>query len=682
MPRLDVDIRELAERWSHEQLAILAAVSELLLPSLDYGGALDQLAELAVPKLADWCGVYLLRDPAQAEHGEFDLVAVHHGDVTKVELIRSLLAEYPPAPEADHGVTFVVRTGTSDLVADLTDEMLVAGADDERNLEMLRALELRSLLCVPLSARDQVFGVLALAMGESQRTLDDDDVEFAELIARRASTAIDRARLHEDIRGQLDHSRRRSRDVIESAHEAYVAMDQRGVVTEWNPAAEATFGYSRAEALGRTVAELVVPQHKRGDHNAGFEAYKRDGQHPVIGKRLEINAQHRDGRRIPIEITISAFDGDSEPEFHAFLHDISDRRSAAEMLHQQSTELAQAQRIAHVGNWVWEITTGEVTWSDELYRIHGLEPQSEQITLATATEFMHPDDRDETRSHTLQMASGDANPHSEGITYRIRRRDGAERWCFGIGEVERDEDGAPIRVRGVVQDITEARLAEERTREFFAMASHELRTPLTSVAGFATTLLDRWETLSDDDRRSFIGIIDTQSARLSRLVNDVLMVSRIDSDSLARPSEVADVTIAVAATATALDDVMLELDLEDGLLVAAADDHLQQMLVNLVGNARLHAEPPVTIRGRATDQDVVIEVCDRGPGVTPEFVPRLFEKFAQEHGTGSSGVGSGLGLSIVAGIASAYGGDVWYEPNEPTGSRFCVRLPRAAASTG
>jgi PAS domain S-box-containing protein len=676
-----LDIRDLVDRWSHERLAILAAVSELLLPSLDYDVALGQVAELAVPKLADFCAVCLVRDPASGLTGGIDLVAVHHEEPEKTELARSMFEEFPPSPDANHGVGLVARTAQSDLVVEITEGLLVASAASDRHLDMMRQLGWRSLLSVPLVARDQVLGVLTLAMDDPERTLTEDDLQFAELVARRASTAIDRARLYDDIRDQLDHSVRRSRDVIESAHEAYVAMDERGVVTEWNPAAEQTFGYTRAEAMGRTVAGLVVPDHKRADHTAGFETYKLHGAHPVIGKRLEITAQHRDGHPIPIEITISAFDGESAPEFHAFLHDISDRRKAAEMLRQQSTELAQAQRIAHVGNWIWEMETGEVTWSDELYRIHGLEPQSEPITLATATEFMHPEDREVTRAHTANMVRGEAKPHSEGITYRIRRRDGEERWCYGLGEVEHDESGKPVRVRGIVQDITEAHLAEQRTRDFFAMASHELRTPLTAVAGFATTLLDRWDSLSDDDRRSFIGIIDTQSARLSRLVNDVLMVSRIDSDSLARPSETARIAEAVAATATAFEDVMFEVDVDPELTVAVADDHLQQVLFNLVGNARLHGAPPVTIRARPVDdQDVILEVCDSGPGVSPEFAPKLFEKFSQEHGTGSSGGGSGLGLSIVAGIASAYGGEAWYEPNTPSGACFSVRLPGTATA--
>lgn len=677
-----LDIRDLVDRWSHERLAFLAAVSELLLPSLEYDATLNHVAELAVPKLADWCAVYVLRDRDKGPTSELDLVAVHHRDAEKIDLVRALITEFPPAPESDHGTAHVMRTGRTDLVADLNDDMLVASAVDDRHLEMLRGLQLRALLCVPLIARGEAIGVLALAMAESDRSLTADDVEFAELVARRASTAIDRAMLHDDIRHQLDHSVRRSRDVIVSAHEAYVAMDERGIVTEWNPAAEQTFGYSRSEAIGRTVAELVVPEHKRDDHIAGFEAYTRHGTHPVVGKRLEITAQHRDGHAIPIEITISAFDGGAAPEFHAFLHDISDRRRSAELLQQQSTELAQAQRIANVGNWIWEMRTGEVTWSDELYRIHGLEPQSEPISLTTATEFMHPDDRDATRARTANMVRGVAGAHSDGITYRIQRRDGVERWCFGLGEVELDETDVPVRVRGVVQDITESHLAEQRTRDFFAMASHELRTPLTSVAGFAATLLERWDTLSDDDRRSFISVIDTQSARLSRLVNEVLMISRMDSNSLARPTEVASISSAVAATAAAFDDVELEVDVDPALTVAIADDHLQQVLVNLVGNARAHASPPVTIAVRADERSVVLEVCDTGPGVSPQFVPKLFDKFSQEHGTGSSGGGSGLGLSIVAGIASAYGGEAWYEPNTPTGSRFVVRLPRAGVDGG
>jgi signal transduction histidine kinase len=210
-------------------------------------------------------------------------------------------------------------------------------------------------------------------------------------------------------------------------------------------------------------------------------------------------------------------------------------------------------------------------------------------------------------------------------------------------------------------------------------ASHELRTPLTSVLGFTTTLLNHWDRLADDEKRSHLRIIEAQARRLSRLADELLTMSKIEAGALeTRPQPVevrAAIRQAVSTFAERAADI--KVNAADALRVLTDPDHFQQILTNYLANALRHGGPPVQVQ--ATEKDGVVEVVvrDHGRGVPEAFVPRLFEKFAQA--APAQGQGTGLGLSIVRGLARAQNGEAWYEPAEPSGSRFGVRLPRATA---
>src|ERR687895_773535 len=214
----------------------------------------------------------------------------------------------------------------------------------------------------------------------------------------------------------------------------------------------------------------------------------------------------------------------------------------------------------------------------------------------------------------------------------------------------------------------ELRAADEMKSHFVAVASHELRTPLTSVLGFATTLLNHWERIPDQEKREQIGLIEGQAYRLARLDDDLLIMSKIEAGALEVRTEPVDVGEAAEGVVSAFADADLKVRVDPGLRAMADRDHLEQILVNYVTNALKYGQSPVRIDARRRHRWVEMVVADEGDGVPEEFVPRLFEKFAQA-GRIRSGSGTGLGLSIVRGLARAQGGEAWYEPGEP-GSRF------------
>ena len=188
-----IDAMALA-RQQTARLAFLAQASIVLASSLDLDVTLARVTRLAVPTFADWCAVDVVRD------GALHRLAVAHVDPEKVELARRLHERWPPDPAAPAGSWSVVRTGQAELVREITDEMLVAGALDDEQLRVARELHLRSALLVPLLVRGEVIGVLTWVSTDEERLYDEDDLHFAEHLARRAATAIDNSELHSQTR--------------------------------------------------------------------------------------------------------------------------------------------------------------------------------------------------------------------------------------------------------------------------------------------------------------------------------------------------------------------------------------------------------------------------------------------------------------------------------------------------
>ncbi|MFE0700110.1 sensor histidine kinase [Streptomyces sp. NPDC058872] len=224
--------------------------------------------------------------------------------------------------------------------------------------------------------------------------------------------------------------------------------------------------------------------------------------------------------------------------------------------------------------------------------------------------------------------------------------------------------------------------SETRVRQFVADASHELRTPLASIRGYAE-LTRRGREECGPDTRHALGRIESEATRMTGLVEDLLLLARLDAG---RPLSYGDTEV-VPLVVDAVSDArvagpdhhwLLELP-ADGTVVPADGARLQQVLVNLLANARTHTPPgtKVTARVRTEGSTAVVEVEDDGPGIPPELLPAVFERFARGDASRSRNAGStGLGLAIVRAVVLAHGGDVDVE-SAPGRTVFTVRLPMA-----
>jgi PAS domain S-box-containing protein len=495
---------EAAQR-RRDRLAFLAEASALLGSSLDVEKTLERLGALIAGRVADWCSIHLVAESTGAR-----LVATAHHDSARTDAVRALLEE----PGANVRTGRVVRGGR------------VALED--------------GLLVVPLTARGRTFGAMTLGWDEQHQEHDEDDIDFAADLARRAAAAIDNAQLYGAAAERAQAAR-----VLASVGDGVFLVDRAGYIRTWNRAAAIATSLPASAVVDRLAVEAIP----------GWAA---------IAPRIAV-----------------ASGGSSAPRPDSLPLDLGDRE-------------------------LW-------------LSIHGV-----------------------------------AVP--DGVVYAFR-------------------------------DLTEERALEQMRNEFVSTVSHELRTPLAAIYGAAMTLRRSDVSLDDAQRAGLLDVVSGEADRLARTVNDILWASRLDSDSL-------HVTIQNCDPLALVDDVVTaqrahldrahELDVEapdDLPLVAGDPDKVGRVLINLVDNAVKYSPDGgrVTVRVAPAGSHVRFAVSDAGLGIPFAEQRRVFEKFYRLDPNMNRGVGgTGLGLYICRELVRRMDGRIWVESaGLGRGSTFYVELPAA-----
>lgn len=237
------------------------------------------------------------------------------------------------------------------------------------------------------------------------------------------------------------------------------------------------------------------------------------------------------------------------------------------------------------------------------------------------------------------------------------------------------------------QDRQEEALAQERRalqlkNEFVSMVSHELRTPLTGIAGFTDTLTETWTTLPSREVDEFLAIMGHETEHLANLVEDILVIPRLEAGQLRLSPEELDLAVEVHAVANVvMGDTDYSVAIPAGVDVSADATRLRQILRNLLENALKYGGDQVLVEGELSGPGLyTVSVSDNGRGVEPQDRERIFQHFEQLS-TGDARIqqGVGLGLPIARTLARAMGGDLWYEDRFPVGAkfRFTVKMAKA-----
>jgi PAS domain S-box-containing protein len=356
---------------------------------------------------------------------------------------------------------------------------------------------------------------------------------------------------------------------------------------------------------------------------------------------------------------------------------LAERSQAESELASAHASLAEAQELAHLGSWEWDIPSNRITWSDELYRLYDLEPQSVEIDYETYVTQVHPEDREHVQ-RMVKEAATEQRPFA--FEHRIQLSEGRIRWVQGRGRVIVGEEGTPLRMLGTSQDITERKRVDELRDSILSAVSHELRTPLTSIIGFAVTLKERGTRLEERTRTEIIEHLAEQADKLGRLLSDLLDIDRLRRGFVQlslRPTDVGELVDQIAREYSNWRDIKVE---AESAIAEVDAPKVERIVDNLLANAVAYssAGSEISVRVENHQNGVLIAVDDRGPGVAEEEREAIFEIFTR----GSANInvsGTGVGLSLVAQFTALHGGRAWVEDNPGGGASFKVFLPARQA---
>jgi two-component system, cell cycle sensor histidine kinase and response regulator CckA len=242
---------------------------------------------------------------------------------------------------------------------------------------------------------------------------------------------------------------------VDASHDAVFSLDPAQRIVIWNLSAERVFGCHPADVVGEPVIQLF-PVHVRPDVQVVFEAV-RGGD---LVDHMETEAQRRDGMPVPISLSLRAV-RDAAGTVQGFVgvaRDLTEQRLAQAALAETAALLRDAETLAHAGRWLWDVASGAVQWSEEMHRIHGVDPVSFDGTLDAHLACVHDDDR--AAVHGALVASVDSGRPLD-VEYRIRRVDGTERSIHARAEPTFGSAGAVVGLRGFAHDVTERRGAAD-----------------------------------------------------------------------------------------------------------------------------------------------------------------------------------------------------------------------------
>jgi PAS domain S-box-containing protein len=252
----------------------------------------------------------------------------------------------------------------------------------------------------------------------------------------------------------------RMRIIIETALDAVITMDTAGHITGWSPQAESTFGWSRTEAIGRSLAETIIPERFRESHRRGLERFLATGEGPVLGQRLELFALHRHGRELPIELAITAVHAGDSVSFSAFVRDITERKRM-DLALTESRRHYQA-LAESLPNLVWTCRPdGYCDFLSRQWVDYTGRPQTEQLGSGWV-ESVHPDDRERVQQEWQKATTSNSDLYD--VEFRIQRADGVYRWFKTRGVPLRDASGVIVKWFGSNTDFEDYKQSEGRLR--------------------------------------------------------------------------------------------------------------------------------------------------------------------------------------------------------------------------
>jgi PAS domain S-box-containing protein len=492
------------------------------------------------------------------------------------------------------------------------------------------------------------------------------------------------------VQGQsMEKVLREQAGLLDLTHDTVFVRDMNDVIIYWNRGAEELYGWKKAETVGKTshqlmqtifprpLEEITAELIRTGRWEGELVHTKKDGTQAIVASRWSVQ---RDARGHPVATLETN-------------NDITERKQAEGALRRSDAYLTEAQRLSLTGSFGWKVSSGELFWSDETFRIFGYD-RTTKPSLELIIQRTHPTDAARVRQ-LIDRASRDGRDWE--IEHQLLMPNGTIKSAHVVARAVRDESGS-VEFVGAIMDVSAAKRAEQELRqaqaelahvsrvtalgELTASIAHEVSQPIAGVVSNAEAA-SRWlvaEPPNLDKVREVLGQIVNDGMRAGDVIHRIRALIKKAPPRMARVDvneAVRDITT-LARSELLGHGVSLQTQLATGLPLIEGDRiQLQQVILNLTLNA-VEAMSSVDegaremriSTAREASNGVLVTVRDSGPGLDPQSVDRLFEAF---YTTKPDGLG--MGLAICRSIIEAHGGRLWATANEPRGAMFQFTLP-------
>lgn len=455
-----------------------------------------------------------------------------------------------------------------------------------------------------------------------------------------------------------------------------------------NFAAEALYGYSLEEFSQMNILDIFDEEDRRKKKDLSPD-------HKYPEKISDIKHLKKDGDVIDVEMVIHPLIFEGQKAFNAMIKDVTAKKYVENAIIESEQRLNRAQKIAHVGNWEIDLKTLNVWASEEAFMIYGFDKsQYGYVNYKEIKPIPLEEDRD-----MLERAMSDLlNGKKEyNVEFRIRKKDSGElRYVGSNAEVIKNEKGEPVKVIGVIRDITEIKIyqkelieAKERAErsdklksDFLAQMSHEIRSPVNTILSFASLLKEELSGNINEDMNVCFNSIDSGGRRLIRTIDLILNTADIQSGRYEPFNEEIDLGNEIIKNlmmefASAVKAKKLKFSYTDNLggrKIKLDKYTVTQIFANLIDNSIKYTKKgSINIELTGTKEEIFVKIIDTGIGISKEYLPYLFDPFSQEEqGYTRRFEGTGLGLSLVKKYCDLNNARIKVESEKGKGSTFII----------
>lgn len=723
------------QKREEERQQFLENISNKLVASFDHHITLQEIAQLIVPYIADYCRIAIVDEDLHVKE-----ITVNHTDPTKVSLAEDLYTSYKDLPQSTYGVPSLLKKGKSEIISELNDKVLQKFKTSKKVLKIVKQIGLKSYMGVPLLARGKVVGAITFSSVKPNRYYSKDDLHFAEELARRIALTLDNIRLFKEAQEELHRREKIANDLQIEKERLRLAQEAGHIgIFEWDMLTN-TVNYSD---------ELVKMYGYKPGMKSSYEYFMkrihpedRDWVMKEFNKQLKVsNYTEAEFRILLPDKTIRWIYAKSQVFYNKRRKPIKSVGINIDVTERMQTQinlrfLAEASKILSSSldyettlNNIAKLAVPQVAdWfgidlldkNGELQQVAVHHKDTKKMKLAQELRAKYPTDIHAKTGIAQVLRSGKSEIypiippemleavakdkkhlqllqkigfHSAMIVPLIIQKKAVGTIIFVSSETKRSFTKGDLSVAEELanrisiamenaQLYKSAKDAISLRDDFISVASHELKTPITSVKIFTQVLQKHAEKTEDDKAVKSLAKMDKQIDKLTELVLNLLNIAKIQTGRMEYTEKPFDFDKMVMEVV----DVLQHMTVKHKIIVVGKtnkkffgdEDRIGQVISNLISNAikySPHADK-IIVTLSAKRNHIGLSVQDFGIGMAKEHLEKIFNRFYRVSGaTDKTFPGLGIGLYISHEIIKRHGGKLWAESDEGKGSTFYLSLP-------